>query len=46
MCEVMPRTNISLDEDVMRDLKDLAKEECRSLSKQIEYLLKFYKEHK
>jgi metal-responsive CopG/Arc/MetJ family transcriptional regulator len=42
----MPRMNISLSEDVMQKLKDLAEKEKRPISKQIEYMMEFYLDHK
>jgi len=38
----MPRMNISLSNDTMEKLRDLADKEHRPISKQIEHMMEFY----
>ena len=42
----MPRMNISLNNETMNKLRDLAENEHRPISKQIEHMMEYYIENK
>jgi hypothetical protein len=45
MIPMVKRTTISLSEVEIRQLKDLAKEEHRPISRQIVHMMEIYKKH-
>lgn len=46
MSKTMPRMNISLTKEQIKQLKELAKRENRPYSKQLVHMMEFYIKHK